>query len=214
MDDHVSVDDSPAAMLAGDAERDTVGASRRNGDQRARRRDSADARAGQDIGGGGGRRDGLRPRGGTGPRPAIGGGTGSGVGRRPCQGDRLAGRDGGRSGGKRDRGRQGTGVVTSTGADCVEAFPAASSAATLKAYSVPPDSPVTEADVPVVEATSVASRYTLYPVTPTSSVEALQETAISEKESARRDNVRRGARRRGVGRPGPRWRCRPTRRRR
>jgi hypothetical protein len=52
----------------------------------------------------------------------------------------------------------GRGVVTSTGADCAEAFPAASSAATVKAYSSPPDIPFTVAEVPAGDATSTASR--------------------------------------------------------
>ena len=38
--------------------------------------------------------------------------------------------------------------------------------------------------MPVGDAISVPSRYSRYPVTPTSSVEALQDTATSEKESA------------------------------
>jgi len=54
----------------------------------------------------------------------------------------------------------GAGVVTDTGADCAEALPAASRAATVKEYVVLAASPLIDADVLVGEATSVPSRYT------------------------------------------------------
>ena len=54
----------------------------------------------------------------------------------------------------------GTGVVTGKRADCAEALPAASRAATVKAYRVLAESPVIATDVPAGEATSAPSRYT------------------------------------------------------
>ena len=51
-------------------------------------------------------------------------------------------------------------VVTGKGAACAEALPAASKAATVKAYRVLAESPVMDTDVPAGEATSVPSRYT------------------------------------------------------
>ena len=52
------------------------------------------------------------------------------------------------------------GVVTDTGADCAEALPGASRAATVKEYVVLAESPVIDTVVLVGEAASVPSRYT------------------------------------------------------
>src|SRR5438309_11348100 len=55
----------------------------------------------------------------------------------------------------------GAGVVTDKGADGAETLPAASNAETVKEYSVLAESPMIETNVPLGEATSVPSRYTL-----------------------------------------------------
>ena len=64
-------------------------------------------------------------------------------------------------------------VVAVTALEADDRFPAASNALTVYEYCVDPASPVSVNDVVVLLPASVVPRYTLYPVTPTSSVEAV-----------------------------------------
>ena len=66
-------------------------------------------------------------------------------------------------------------VVALAEDDCAEVFPAASYAETVYVYAVAGERPVSVYVVAAVVPTCVPFRYTLYPVTPTLSVEAVQE---------------------------------------
>jgi hypothetical protein len=68
-------------------------------------------------------------------------------------------------------------VVTVTAFDAADWFPARSWAFTVNVYVVEGASPVTVADVPAMVRAFVEPLYTSYPVTPTLSVDAVQDNA-------------------------------------
>jgi hypothetical protein len=69
--------------------------------------------------------------------------------------------------------------VSDTAALAPDSLPAASLALTVKLYVLPIVSPVTCACVPVEALTTVPSRKTEYPVTPTASVEAAHDRSAT-----------------------------------
>jgi hypothetical protein len=75
-------------------------------------------------------------------------------------------------------------VVADALLDCPDTLPAASKAATMYENDVDADSPASEYDVAALVPIFVPARYTLYPVTPTLSVDAFQVRSICDEETA------------------------------
>jgi hypothetical protein len=73
----------------------------------------------------------------------------------------------------------GTVVVTLAAVDAADECPAPSRATTVYEYAVSGESPVFVKDVPVTLPTSTPPRYTSYPVTATSSVDAVHERVVA-----------------------------------
>ena len=79
-------------------------------------------------------------------------------------------------------GAGGAAVVALALVDCAEVFPAASNAVTLYEYVVAAVRPVLEYVVDAVVPIFTPLRYTLYPTTPTLSVDAVQWRSICDVE--------------------------------
>src|SRR5512137_273933 len=70
-------------------------------------------------------------------------------------------------------------MVAQAGSEAADRLPAASSAVTFQQYSFPGVRRSSRAEVPPTEATRASARNTSYPVTPTSSVDGLQESSAA-----------------------------------